>query len=195
MKKKIVGLLLSGLALIITAAQAQTVAPTSTIEYSERVLVENIGPATLYERALAWAEGPFPYAPKTDMLAQKEAEQIRLTGTSKIKMAAPTASGAEQERALRFDFTFRLTEQGYTYSVNAFRVVPDTKEPAVTVPLEQYIRQLSQERSNARTHNDRRVTAQANAIASDVASTFRSYMNSQPVVEDGEVGLPANGPG
>lgn len=71
-------------------------------------------------------------------------------------------------------------------------MVPDAQQPTVTVALDEYVSQLSQERTNARTHNNRRVTAQASAVASDAASAFRSYMNSQPVVEDGKVGLPAN---
>ncbi|MGY2131129.1 DUF4468 domain-containing protein [Hymenobacter sp. HD11105] len=189
MKKIITTALLVILSFIASVSQAQTPAP---IEYSERVTVENSHPTALYQQALSWVEGPFSYTPKADLKAQKEAHQIRLTGTSKIKMAAATASGAEQERPLRFDFIFSVTEQGYTYTVGTFRVVPDPKQPAVTVALDEYIQQLSQERTNARTRNDRRVTAQATAVASDVASAFRSYMNSQPVVEDGQIGLPTN---
>jgi hypothetical protein len=189
MKKIITTVLLGILPLFVAISQAQTPA---AVEYSEKVTVEHGNPTGLYQRALSWVEGPFSYTPKADLKAQKETHQIRLTGTSKIKTVAATASGPEQERALRFDFIFSATEQGYTYTVGTFRVVPDPKQPAVTVALDEYIQQLSQERTNARTRNDRRVTAQATAVASDVASAFRSYMNSQPVVEDGEVGLPSN---
>lgn len=190
MKISITTILVSGLLLIGIAAQAQTT-PTA-IGYSEQVSLDDSHATTLYQQALSWAESRFSYTPKADLQAKKETQEVRLTGTSKIKMAAATASGSEQERPLLFDFTFRATPQGYTYSVDAFRVVPNPKEPTVTVPLETFSQQLSLERSNARTHNDRRITAQATAVASDVATTFRSYMNSQPVVKDGEIGLSAD---
>jgi hypothetical protein len=188
MKKMIVAFVVGGLSMFVSATQAQTTPPAS-VEYSERVSVEDSNPAALYQQALSWAEGKFPYTPKTDLQAKKELQEVSLTGTSKIKMAAAKVSGPEQERPVRFTFLFRITPQGYMYSVGNFRVVPDAKEPTITVALDEYIRQLGQERSNERTRNDRRVTAQTNAVASDVASAFRSYMNSQPVVKDGEVGL------
>lgn len=191
MKKLVTAVLLGGLLLLGAGAQAQS-ASTEAIGYSEQVLVDEANSNSLYQRALSWVEGPFPYKPKADLQAQKEAQEVKVTGTSKIKTAAASASGADQERVLRFNFTFRTTPQGYTYSVGTFRVVPNTKEPAATVPLDAFIQQLSQERTNARTHNDRRVTAQATAIASDVAAAFRSYMNSQPIVKDGEIGLDDN---
>ncbi|SMB95125.1 hypothetical protein SAMN00120144_1870 [Hymenobacter roseosalivarius DSM 11622] len=189
MKRIIVAVLAGSLSLFVATAQAQTTLPAS-IEYSEEVTVEDGNPVALYQQALAWAEGKFPYTPKTDLQAKKESREVSLTGTSKIKMAAAKASGPEQEHAVRFTFLFRTTSQGYMYSVGNFRVVPDAKEPTITVALNEYIQLLSQARSNDRTRNDRRVAAQTNAVASDVASAFRSYMNSQPVLKDGAVGLP-----
>lgn len=184
---------MSGLSLFSSATQAQGIAPTAPIEYSEKVHVEGSNSVALYQHALSWTQEKFPYNPKSNAQANPETKEISLTGTSKIKMAAAKASGPEQVRILHFNFRFGITEQGYSYNVSTFRVVPDEKEPTVMVPLEDYIKQLSEERTNARTRNDRRVTAQANAVASDVASAFRSYMNSQPVVKDGEVGLPTDG--
>lgn len=193
MKKIIVALLVSALSLFSSTTQAQGIAPSAPIEYSEKVNVEESNAVTLYQQALSWTQDKFPYNPKTDIQANPETKEISLTGTSKIKMAAAKISGPEQVRILRFNFRFGITDQGYSYNISTFRVVPDEKEPAVMVPLEDYIKQLSEERTNVRTRNDRRVAAQANAIASDVASAFRSYMNSQPVVKDGEVGLPTDG--
>jgi hypothetical protein len=189
MKKIVVALLVSGLSLFTSTSQAQTTTPSAPVEYSEKVSVEESNPVALYRQALSWTEGKFPYNPKTDIQTHQETKEISLMGTSKIKLAAANSSGADQEHIVRFNFVFRVSEEGYTYSVGAFRVVPNEKEPTVMVALDDYIKQLSQERANARTRNDRRVTAQATAIASDVASAFRSYMNSQPVVKDGEVGL------
>jgi hypothetical protein len=183
--------LLGGLLLFSAVAQAQST-PPADIGYSEQVDLDDSHAATLYQQALAWAQGQFPYVPKSDLQANKAAHEVRLTGTSKVKTVAANAAGAEQERVLRFDFTFRATPQGYTYNVNNFRVVTNAKEPAVTTPLTAFSQQLSQERTNVRTHNDRRVMAQANAVASEVAATFRSYMNSQPVIKDGEIGLSAD---
>ncbi|WP_133271469.1 DUF4468 domain-containing protein [Hymenobacter radiodurans] len=193
MKKMIVALLAGSLSLFASPTQAQSTAPSTSIEYSEKVHVEDGSAVTLYNHALSWTQEKFPYKPKTDIQVNPETKEISLTGTSKIKMAAAKASGPDQERVLHFNFQFRATEQGYSYSVGTFRVVPEEKEPTVMVLLEEYVKQLGQDRANARTRNDRRVTAQANAIASDVASAFRSYMNSQPVVKDGEVGLPPDG--
>jgi hypothetical protein len=187
MKKLVTAALLGVLLLFGSAAHSQNT--PATVNYSERVIAEEVTSNALYQRALSWAEGQFPYTPKSDLQAKKETLEVRLTGTSKIKTAAANASGSDQERVLRFDFVFRATQQGYIYSVDNFRIVTDAKEPAVTVALNSYIQQLSQERTNARTHNDRRVTAQATAVASDVAAAFRSYMNTQPVMKDGEVGL------
>ncbi|MBC6606099.1 DUF4468 domain-containing protein [Hymenobacter sp. BT188] len=193
MKKIIVALLVSGLSLFSSATQAQGIAPTTPIAYSEKVPVEGSNSVTLYHHALLWTQEKFLYNPKSNVQANPETKEISLTGTSKIKMAAAKTSGPEQVRILHFNFRFGITEQGYSYNVSTFRVVPDEKDPTVMVPLEEYIKQLSEERTNTRTRNDRRVTAQANAVASDVASAFRSYMNSQPVVKDGEIGLPTDG--
>jgi hypothetical protein len=88
-----------------------------------------------------------------------------------------------------FEFTFRATDQGYTYNVGSFRIYPNPKEPENSLLLTEYIAEISADKATERTKNDRRVTAQANAIANDVALSFRSFMNTMDAREDGHVGL------
>ncbi|UOQ72806.1 hypothetical protein [Hymenobacter cellulosilyticus] len=57
--------------------------------------------------------------------------------------------------------------------------------------LSDYITRLAAEKSNGKTFNDRRVTAQANNIASEAAMSFRSFMNTMPAAEEGGVGVPS----
>jgi hypothetical protein len=184
MKNALLSLIFCGLLSFSFVAQAQSDAP-APVEYSERVPSEGAGSTALYRRALEWTENHFAYGPKSGQKADATANTLRLTGTSKVKPV--DKKGREQVITILFDFTFRATDNGYEYSVGSFRAVTDPEQPGQTMPLDAYIMQLRAEKSNDQTHNDRRVTAQANSVASEAAMSFRSFMNSQPA--DGNVGL------
>ncbi|GAA4013296.1 hypothetical protein GCM10022408_27840 [Hymenobacter fastidiosus] len=159
------------------------------VEYSEQVPADDQDREVLYRRALDWTENHFAYGPKTDLTFDPAAGTVRVMGTGKVKPVTP--GGKEQVQAVRFTFTFRTTAKGYDYSVGAFQVAPDPKKPAELIPMADYLTQLAAEKASSRTFNERRVTAQANALASEVAMSFRSYMNSIPAGAEGTVGLPA----
>lgn len=184
MKNSLLSVLLCGLMLFSLSAYAQSDAP-APVEYSERVPAEGAGSSALYRRALDWTENRFAYGPKSGQKADATAGTLRLTGTSKVKPVDKKAR--EQAITILFDFTFRASDNGYEYSVGSFQAIPDPEQPSQTMPLDAYIAQLRAEKTNDQTHNDRRVTAQANSIASEAAMSFRSYMNSQPA--EGNVGL------
>ncbi|AYA37611.1 hypothetical protein D3Y59_11465 [Hymenobacter oligotrophus] len=169
-----------------TPALAQSDAP---VEYSERVPAGSYGRSTLHARTQEWVERRFAYGPKTDFSTNPAAGTVRVLGTVKLKPV--DNKGQEVERTARFEFTCQATDEGYTYSVGAFRVITDPQKLDTTVPLDDYLAQLRAEKNNDRTKNDRRVRAQANSLASEIAMSFRSYMNQIPASEDGSVGLPA----
>jgi len=174
MKKIVFGLLLSGFA-SLQLAQAQTTGP---VGYSERVPEEGVSKSVLYRRAYDWVENHFIYAPKTVIQTDTIKGEVRIEGTGKVKTASP--SGKLQELPVRFEFVFHTLPTGYDYSVGSFRLISDPSKPDETIGFDEFVAQLATERSNARTHNDRRVTAQATSLASEVALSFRSYMNSRP---------------
>jgi hypothetical protein len=177
MKQIFHGLLIVGLLALAPAVYGQSVLP-STIEYSERVPDEEGEASVLYRRTLDWSENHFSYTPKAMIKTDAAKGEIRVSGMVKVKTASP--SGQLQERPVRFEFSFRTLPSGYEYNVGYFRVVPDAKKPDETVPFEEFVSQLAQERTNDRTHNDRRVSAQATSLASEIAMAYRSYMNSRP---------------
>lgn len=185
MKKFFAGFVLLSLLGLSPSLQAQSTA--APIEYSERVPAEGAGKQLLYQRAVSWSENNFAYSPKSDVKADPAACSLRLRGTSKVKTV--TTSGKEVVIPIRFEFVFRSTDNGYEYSVGSFLLIPDTKQPVNTVALDEYTAQLAAERTNAQTKNDRRVRAQANSLASEVALSFRSFMNSKETEGDGAVGL------
>ncbi|TGE27389.1 DUF4468 domain-containing protein [Hymenobacter metallicola] len=188
MKKVLFGLLLAGLVATAPAALAQS--SGTAVSYTENVLAEEAGKDVLYRRALDWMENHFAYGPKTGAKSDAAAGMVRVTGTGKVKPVA--TNGKEQEQVIRFDFVFRASDKGYEYSVGSFRVIADPKKPEEAVMLSDYIAQLATEKGNSKTNNDRRVTAQANALASEAAMSFRSYMNTMPAAEESTVGLPAS---
>ena len=177
MKHLLRGLLVAGFLALTSTAYAQDFVATP-IEYSERVPDENVEASVLYQRTLDWTENRFTYKPKEVIRTDAAKGEIRVSGTVKVKTASN--SGQMQERPVLFEFVFRTLPMGYEYSVGYFRVIPDSKNPSTTVPFEEFVAQLAQERHNERTHNDRRVTAQATSLASEIAMSFRSYMNSRP---------------
>lgn len=189
MKKVLFGLLLAGLvAGTPAAAQAQD---GTTVSYSENVPAEEVGKDVLYQRALDWTQNHFAYGPKTGAKADAATGLVRVTGTGKVKPVA--TNGKEQEQIIRFEFVFRATDKGYEYSVGSFRLVPtDPKKPEEAIMLSDYIAQLAASKGNSKTFNDRRVTAQANALASEAAMSFRSFMNTMPAAEESVLGMPAN---
>ena len=121
-----------------------------------------------------------------DVKADAAAGTLRLRGTGKVKTLD---NNKPVETMVRFEFVFRATDNGYDYNVGAFEVVPNAKQSATTIPLDDYAAQLAADRNNSRTNNDRRVRAQASSLASEVALSFRSYMNSHENESDDTVGL------
>lgn len=184
--KKILPLLGMLFALLAFPAAAQDDAP---IEYAERVPADSYGKATLQARATDWTTNHFAYGPKTNLRSNADGT-VSVQGTVKLKPV--DNKGQNLERAARFDFTFKATDEGYSYAVNNFRVAPDPAQPEQLVNLDAYLALLRAEKNNDKTKNDRRVRAQANSLASDIAMSFRSYMNQIPAAEDGSVGLPAS---
>ncbi|MBB4599744.1 hypothetical protein HNQ93_000776 [Hymenobacter luteus] len=184
MKKVLLGWLLIGMLALAPEAWAQSDAPTS-IEYSERVPAEGAGKMALYRRALDWSQNKFAYKPASGLKTEEGAGAVRITGTSKLKRV--DTKGKDQEVAVLFDFVFRANDNGYEYSVNSFRVMPDPKQPTQIISFDEYRSELRAEKSNDRTHNDRRLTAQAVSLASEAAMSFRSYMNSTPA--EGHIGV------
>ncbi|WP_303310007.1 DUF4468 domain-containing protein [Hymenobacter sp. BT730] len=187
MKTTLLSLVCCGMLFFSVPALAQT-SDTTPVEYSEQVPAE-AGKSALFLRASTWVEKRFAFGPTTGFRKDAATGEVRITGTSKVTPV--TASGKDQEFTVRFEFLFRCTDQGYSYRVGSFRCITDPENPDAAIPLDEYITQLAQERSNTRTHNDRRVKAQATALASEIAMSFRSYMNSMPVTDDSTVGLPA----
>lgn len=185
MKKMLLGLLMCGMmAVTTTAVQAQTAA-LAPVEYSERVPAEGSGRSMLYNRALSWAQNKFSYKPTSALKATEAAGTVRITGTGTVKKV--DSKGKDQPVTVLFDFVFQATDNSYTYTVGSFQVMPDAGQPAQLVSFDEYRTQLQAERGNDKTRNDRRITAQANSIASEAAMSFRSYMNSQPA--EGHVGV------
>lgn len=187
MKHLFRGLLVAGLLSLASAAYAQDFVATP-IEYSERVPDEATEADVLYRRTLEWTESRFPYKPKQVIRTDPEKGEIRVSGTMKVKTTS--TSGQLQEWPVLFEFYFRTLPTGYEYNVGYFRVTSNPKKPEETVPFEEFVTQLAMERTNVRTHNDRRVTAQATSLASEVAMSFRSYLNSLPAA--GAIGETAN---
>ncbi|OUJ75853.1 DUF4468 domain-containing protein [Hymenobacter crusticola] len=187
MKKVVLGFLFGGLLALTAPAHGQS-EPVASIESIEQVSNDNTT-ATLYLRALDWAENHFTKLPKTAFKPDASAHEVRVTGTSKVTPV--TVSGKEQPMVVYFDFIFKTTSQGYDYRVTNFKIVTTTGKTVETKSLEEYITQLTADHNDPKTHNARRVTAQANSLASEVALSFRSYMNNTPVTEEGTVGLPA----
>ncbi|OWP63759.1 hypothetical protein CDA63_07145 [Hymenobacter amundsenii] len=184
MKKVLLSLLLGALPGLLCEARAQT-EPPAPVGYTEQVALEGAGQSRLYSRALDWAQNKFTYQPKAALNAQPAAATIRLNGTGIVKTV--DAKGHDQPLTVLFTFSFQATDNGYTYRVDSFQVIPDPRIPSQTVGIDEYRTELQADRNNDKTHNDRRVTAQANSLASEAAMSFRSYMNSQPQEES--VGL------
>ncbi|MDU0369681.1 DUF4468 domain-containing protein [Hymenobacter endophyticus] len=184
MKKVLLGLCVSGMLALAPAAWAQSGAP-APVEYTERVPTEGAGRTALYNRALDWAQNKFAYKPTSSLKATEAAGTLRITGTGTLKQV--DGKGKDQPVTVLFDFTFQATDNGYTYTVGTFRAIPDAKQPSQIVGFDEYRTELQADRNNEKTHNDRRLTAQANSMASEAAMSFRSYMNSQPA--EGHVGL------
>lgn len=179
MKLTILSILFITLLLFTKAVRAQDSASVGPIQYSEKVLDDDAEPAVLYKRAVDWSENHFAYTPKATLRADATKGELRMTGTVKIKTA--TNTGQMQEHPVLFEFNFHtLPDGGYDYSVGFFRVILDTRKPDEMLPVEEYVTQLAMDKNNTRTHNERRVTAQANSLASEIAMSFRSYMNSRP---------------
>lgn len=164
-------------ALLLTAASALGQTPPAAVGYHGQVLTEGMSRPRLFQRAQDWLDNRFAFGPKTEQQADAAAGTLRVTGTSKLTLAPPSAGGKEQSRVVRFTFQFHLTEQGYEYDISNFYVFPDPRTPAVTVPLDDFIMQQSKDWTGSQSVNGRRVRAQATSIASEVATQFRSYMN------------------
>ncbi|RSK50959.1 DUF4468 domain-containing protein [Hymenobacter rigui] len=184
MKKVLLGLLVSGMMALAPEVWAQTSVP-APVEYTERVPAEGAGRVMLYNRALDWAQNKFSYKPISNLKATEAASTIRVTGTGTVKQL--DSKGKDQPVTVLFDFVFQATDNSYTYTVGSFQVVADPKQPSQLVAFDEYRTLLQAERNNDKTRNDRRITAQANSMASEAAMSFRSYMNSQPA--EGNVGL------
>ncbi|HEX8428366.1 hypothetical protein [Hymenobacter sp.] len=179
MKHSFLSFLLIGLLLFTKAAYAQDSAPDGPIQYSEKVLDDEAEASVLYKRTVDWSENHFAYTPKATLKADAGKGEVKMTGTVKVKTTS--TSGQIQEHPVVFEFNFHaLPTGGYDYSVSFFRVILDTRKPDETVAVEEYVTQLAMDKNNARTHNDRRITAQVNSLASEIAMSFRSYMNSRP---------------
>jgi hypothetical protein len=144
----------------------------------------------LQARVLDWAQNKFAFGPQSGLKADPAAGTVRLNGMVKLKPLA--ANGKELEVMAQFEFVFRSSDEGYSYSVGSFQVIPNKKEPTVLISLNDYLAQLHSEKGIEKTKNDRRVAAQANARANDIALSFRSFMNSMPSIEDGNVGIAAS---
>lgn len=184
MKKILLVLLLAVLPGLLLPIQAQ-MGSDDPIEYTEQVPMEGAGRDMLYARALDWVQNKFTYNPQSGLDFQPAVGTIRLNGTGTIKPV--DNKGKDQPLTILFTFTFQATDNGYTYHVNSFRVVSDPNQPSQTVGFSEYRSELRADRNNGKTHNDRRITAQANSLASEAAMSFRSYMNSQPT--EVQVGL------
>ncbi|MBT9393209.1 DUF4468 domain-containing protein [Hymenobacter sp. NST-14] len=187
MKKVVLSLLLGGMLLATPKAWGQSEEP-APVEYSERVPVEGAGRTVLYTRALDWAQNKFTYKPKSALNAVEAAGTIRLTGTGTVKQV--DNRGKDEPLTVLFTFSFQATDNGYSYQVGSFQIVPDPQEPSQTMDFDAYRTQLREDKNNAKTRNDRRLTAQANSLASEAAMSFRSYMNSQPA--EGNIGMVEN---
>ncbi|WBA40778.1 DUF4468 domain-containing protein [Hymenobacter canadensis] len=174
MKKSVLMFLLGGLLAMSQAAQAQD----GQVGYSERVPDDSSDKVVLYKRATDWVENHFTYVPKAITRTDTAKGEMRVEGTAMVKTTTP--SGQLKERPVRFEFVFHALPTGYDYSVGGFQVVPDASKPNDTVNFDEFVAQLATERTNDRTHNDRRVTAQATSLASEIAMSFRSFMNSRP---------------
>ncbi|MBC6611033.1 DUF4468 domain-containing protein [Hymenobacter sp. BT507] len=183
MKNMFLGFLLGSLLLLSLSSFAQSASP---VAYGEQVQATGAGRRALYQHALAWSEKEFAYTPKMDVKADAAVGTLRLRGTGKVKTLD---NNKPVETSVHFEFVFRATDNGYDYNVGAFEVVPNAKQPAITLPLDDYVAQLAADRNNSRTNNDRRVRAQASSLASEVALSFRSYMNSHEGESDDTVGL------
>jgi len=187
MKKVVLGLLFSSFLAVAAPANAQS-EPAAPIESVEQVSSENTA-AALYLRALDWTENHFTKLPKVESKSNASTREVFVTGTSKVTPVA--ANGKEQPMVVYFDFVFRTTSQGYDYRVNNFRIVTTTGKTVETKSLHEFISQIAADHNDPKTHNSRRITAQATSLASEVALSFRSYMNNAPTMEEGTVGLPA----
>lgn len=180
MNKILFSLLLAGSFATPITAWSQTAEP-EPVDYTEQVVVEGAGRAFLHARALDWVQHKFTYSPTSALVTEPATGLVRITGTGTLKPV--DARGQDQTLKILFTFRFQATDNGYTYHVSSFQVVPDPQIPSQQVPFEQYRAELKAIRTNEKTHNDRRLTAQANSLASDAALSFRSFMNSQPPEE------------
>ncbi|HEX8350884.1 MAG TPA: DUF4468 domain-containing protein, partial [Hymenobacter sp.] len=173
MKKILRGLLFGALLGLSGVAHAQSDSePVSAIEESEHVLSDDASESLLYLRANDWATNHFTKLPKTSFKSNPSTHEVRITGTGKVTPVSN--SGKDQPTILYFDFVFHTTPKGYDYRIANLRVVTNPTQPSETMPLEDFITQLGAERTDARTNNKRRVTAQATSLASEVALSFRS---------------------
>ncbi|SHL60609.1 DUF4468 domain-containing protein [Hymenobacter psychrotolerans] len=176
MKKVVLGFLIgAGLSVAIPAQAQDTGTPVS---YTERVPEEDSEQEVLFRRAADWVENHFTYAPKKVISSDAAKGELRAEGTVQVKLTS--TSGKQQEQPVRFEFIFHTLASGYDYSVGQLRVVPDGKKPEESVPFDAYVAQLAADRTNTRTRNDRRITAQATSLVSEISISFRSYMNSRP---------------
>ena len=176
MKKVVLSFVIGGILSLGLPAQAQDTA--MPVSYTERVADEEPDQTVLFRRASDWVENHFSYSSKKVISTNAVKGELRAEGTVKVKTA--TTSGQLQELPVRFEFVFHTLASGYDYSVGQLRIASDPKKPEETVPFEEFVAQLAADRTNARTHNDRRITAQASSLTSEIAMSFRSYMNSRP---------------
>ncbi|SDY44062.1 DUF4468 domain-containing protein [Hymenobacter psychrophilus] len=183
MNKVLLPFLLASFLTLPIATHAQ--AP-ERVDYTEQVVVEGAGHDALYARALDWTQHKFNYTPTTGLVSDPSKSTIRVMGSGTLKPVDDR--GKDQNMTVLFTFRFQANDNGYTYHVSSFEVVPDPKLPTQMVPLDQYQTELQASRNNAKTHNDRRLGAQANSLASEVAMSFRSFMNSQPAEDHVGVG-------
>ncbi|MCR5887468.1 DUF4468 domain-containing protein [Hymenobacter sp. J193] len=142
------------------------------LQYAETVAAPEPGKAALFGRAAEWVDKRFAFGPTSDVVNNAATGTLRITGTAKVQPVS--SSGKNEERAVRFDFTFHCTDQGYDYRVDNFRYIADPANPTELVLLEEYVTQLSLQKATVKTHNDRRLRAQAMSLASEVAMAFRS---------------------
>jgi len=187
MKKIFIGIVWLGLLGSAPVVYAQTAANPAPIEYSEQVPAEGADQHLLYQWAVEWSENHFKYTPKLDVQADQKAGTLRLWGSGKVKTA--TVAEKTSDVPVQFEFLFHLTGSGYEYSVGNFRVILNARQPGTTLPLDDYAAKLVTERNNERTKNDRRVRAQANSLANEVALSFRSFMNNKEAQGSNHIGM------
>ena len=145
--------------------------------------------AALYTRALDWAQNKFTYTPKSGLNAHRRRRHHPRDGHRHREAGGRSGQGRAPHGAIH------LLLPGHRQRLHLSRQlvpgnIPTPKYPPSRGASTSTALQLRAERNNDKTHNDRRITAQANSLASEAAMSFRSYMNSQPA--EGNIGLVEN---